>query len=269
MCVPTQELCRRFAWNFAHEWRFCCEKPPYRGNPRHLESARRLKRRGTKLADERFYAATTQSELNEEMTMSETTSSSELWLSSRATLVESLIRELHQTERSCATHCRREAARFGDERPARALLALAEHAQLVLARMQPVGRSSWGRKLAERVGSGLSLFREMILDRIIREERSYRGTLLGVRHGIDLVKLLRAAAQSEKSGLMLEFADSWLEKRTLLWEEAVLALEWFDENPDAALAVRAQTAKRFVQPPAMAEPAAEVIVNGASATASP
>lgn len=201
--------------------------------------------------------------------MSETTSSSELWLSSRATLVESLIRELHQTERSCAKHCRREAARFGDERPAQALLALADHAEVVLARMAPVGRGGWGRKLAEHLGSGLSLFREMILDRIVREERSYRGTLLGVRHGIDLVKLLRAAAQSEKSDLMLEFADNWLEKRTLLWEEAVLALEWFDQNPDAALAVRAQTAKRFVQPLAAVEDEADATVNGASVAASP
>ena len=52
---------------------------------------------------------------------------------------------------------------------------------------------------------------------------------------------VRDAAISEKSELMLEFADKWLEKRTILWEEAVAALAWFDEHPDKALAVRAQT----------------------------
>ena len=166
---------------------------------------------------------------------------SDLWLESRATLVESLLRELHQTERSCATHCRREAKRFPGERPAHALTHLADHAESVLDRMAPIGRDGFAQRMAQGVGSFLSLFREVLLDRIVREERSYRGTLLGVRHGIDLVLLLRDAAISEKSELMLEFADKWLEKRIILWEEAVAALAWFDEHPDKALAVRAQT----------------------------
>lgn len=166
---------------------------------------------------------------------------SDLWLESRATLVESLLRELHQTERSCATHCRREAARFPGERPAYAMTHLADHAESVLDRMAPIGRDGFAQKAAQGVGSFLSLFREAVLDRVVREERSYRGTLLGVRHGIDLVILLRNVAISEKSELMLEFADKWLEKRTMLWEEAVAALAWFDENPEKALAVRAQT----------------------------
>ncbi|MBL8739460.1 MAG: hypothetical protein JNK04_00150 [Myxococcales bacterium] len=172
--------------------------------------------------------------------MSESDSSA-LWLESRATLVESLLRELHQTERSCATHCRREAERFPGERPAYAMIHLAEHADQVLERMKPLGRDGTAQKLAEGLGSFLSLCRELVLDRIVREERSYRGTLLGVRHGIDLVILLRNAAVSEKSDLMLEFCDKWLEKRTVLWEEAVAALEWFDQNPERAMAVRAQT----------------------------
>jgi hypothetical protein len=171
--------------------------------------------------------------------MSEPESSS-LWLEARATLVESLLRELHQTERSCATHCRREAARFPNERPAFALLHLADHAESVLERMKPVGRDGAAQKLAQGLGSLFSACRELVLDNIVREERSYRGTLLGVRHGIDLVILLRNAAISEKSDLMLEFADKWLEKRTVLWEEAVAALQWFDENPERALAVRAR-----------------------------
>jgi hypothetical protein len=173
--------------------------------------------------------------------MSGTESSSDLWLESRATLVESLLRELHQTERSCATHCRREAERFPGERPAYAMIHLAEHAEAVLNRMTPLGKGGFGQKVAEGVGSFLSIFREAVLDRVVREERSYRGTLLGVRHGIDLVVLMRNAAISEKSDLLLEFADNWLDKRTVLWEEAVAALAWFDENPEKAMAVRAQT----------------------------
>lgn len=169
------------------------------------------------------------------------TESSDLWLESRATLVESLLRELHQTERSCATHCRREAERFPGERPAYALIHLADHAESVLERMKPLGRDGTAQKIAEGFGSFLSVCREAVLDRIVREERSYRGTLLGVRHGIDLVILLRNAAISEKSDLMLDFADKWLARRTMLWEEAVAALEWFDQNPERALAVRART----------------------------
>src|SRR5688572_6365740 len=112
-------------------------------------------------------------------------SSSDLWLESRATLVEALLRELHQTERSCATHCRREADRFPGERPAYAMNHLADHADAVLQRMTPLGRDGFGQKVARGVGSFFSLFREAVIDRVIREERSYRVTLLGIRHGID------------------------------------------------------------------------------------
>ena len=39
--------------------------------------------------------------------------------------------------------------------------------------------------------------RHFVVDRFVDVEQSYRGTLLGMRHGLDLVRLLREVADDE------------------------------------------------------------------------
>ena len=116
--------------------------------------------------------------------------------SARAYL-HSLARELFQTETSAARHCRREAERLGDTGPARALLAVADHADAVLKELPAIAErndmpvSKGGRM----TGALFSQLRDKMFDMLIDSDRSYRGTLLGCRHGLDVVRTLQQLAR--------------------------------------------------------------------------
>jgi glycine/D-amino acid oxidase-like deaminating enzyme/nitrite reductase/ring-hydroxylating ferredoxin subunit len=152
-------------------------------------------------------------------------------------LLRHLSHELWQTEVSASQHCRREAERLGDTPPARALLAAAEHADSVLDELP---RVTQGRPLAKSgigmaIGKVFSEVRDTIADKLLTSERSYRGTLLGLRHGLDLVHLLHNAAKRAQDEALVAFLDSWLRKREPLVEEVVAQLGWFAELPERAL----------------------------------
>jgi hypothetical protein len=111
-------------------------------------------------------------------------------------LVTTLFRELFQTEQSAVDHPRVEAQRLGDVPPAGAMLAIAAHAERMLSEAQALARErdlpavEGGRV----VGSVFSALRQCLGDLMLSHEKSYRGTILGARHGIDLVTLLEHAA---------------------------------------------------------------------------
>ncbi|HET8935196.1 MAG TPA: Rieske 2Fe-2S domain-containing protein [Polyangiales bacterium] len=152
-------------------------------------------------------------------------------------LIRQLSHELWQTELSASQHCRREAERLGDLPPARALLAAAEHADSVLAVLPELGK---GRPFANG-GIGLALgkvfteVRDTIADKLLTSERSYRGTLLGLRHGVDLVQSLRLAAARARDAQLTTFLESWQHRRVPLVEEVANQLGWFADHPDRAL----------------------------------
>jgi len=154
-------------------------------------------------------------------------------------LFKRLGHELFQTETSAALHCRREAERLGSAPPAEALRALANHAQDVLrelptmATMTSIPESKGG----SMVGRLFSEIRDKVADRVIDSERSYRGTLLGARHGIDLVRLLRFAAERHGDDPLRAFCDIWLERRGQLVERVADELAWFASHPEAATAL--------------------------------
>jgi hypothetical protein len=151
-------------------------------------------------------------------------------------LVPSLLVELHQAEHSTCRHAMREANRLGSIPPAAAMRVIGAHANLVIdeleafARQRDVSLSALGSVL----GDTFSLVRDFFVDRVIDVERSYRGTLLGVRHGIDLVRLLRTAAEDEHDHELVTWCDRWLPVRTRLAREAADELEWFGKNPTFA-----------------------------------
>jgi hypothetical protein len=155
----------------------------------------------------------------------------------RRSLLESLIREFFQTETSALKHCRREARRLGDESPARALLAVSNQAARVLRELPEIceqhklPRSAGG----VIVGSLFSFARDKFADRLIRLERSYRGTMLGVRHGVDLVLLLAKTARDSGLSDLEEFCEQWLAARQPLVEDLERELAWFAQHPPAAL----------------------------------
>jgi hypothetical protein len=155
----------------------------------------------------------------------------------RHELLESLFHELFQTERSASEHPRREARRLGASPPARALGAVAEHASRALASLPalaaecelPVGRAG------SRLGAVFSRLRQLVLDRFVDAERSYRGTLLGIRHGVDLVHLVREVADREGIDALVQWCDDWLIERCPLVEHVAGELAWFAEEPKIAL----------------------------------
>lgn len=149
-----------------------------------------------------------------------------------------LCRELAQSERSADVHTRREARRLGDVPPARALFALGEHArqqrpgfEALACRRQP----ERGIQIARFIGEMFSVVRTLIADRIIDAERSFRGTLLGFRHGVDITRLLREVAIRTGDRELIAFCDSWLEGRLTLVHDAERQLAWFAEVPARAL----------------------------------
>ena len=152
-------------------------------------------------------------------------------------LLESLLTELFQSERSAEIHPPKEASRLGDSAPARALRAVSQHARSVRAELRELARE---RDLSatdggSRIGDLFSWARRTLSDPLMEEERSYRATLLGMRHGLDLVKLVRATAESADDGELAAWCTEWLSVREPLVEEVCSQLAWFGWHPERAL----------------------------------
>jgi hypothetical protein len=156
-----------------------------------------------------------------------------------------LCRELAQSERSADVHTRREARRLGDIPPARALQALGEHARAERQRYDAIvsqRQAASGLKLGRIFGGIFSTLRNYLFDRMIDSERSYRGTLLGFRHGVDTMRLLREVAVRVGDDRLLQFCDAWLRRRLELIGEAERQLAWFADVPSRALRSGMRTA---------------------------
>ena len=152
-------------------------------------------------------------------------------------LVQTLIQELFQTETSAVKHCRREGSRYGDTPPAQALRAVANHAEEALRLLPNLANheSLPVSRLGILTGSLFSQLRDKLFDRLVQSERSYRGTLLGIRHGVDLVVSLRHAAEAVGNEHIFDFCESWLVQRNVLMERVEEELVWFSRHPDAAV----------------------------------
>lgn len=152
-------------------------------------------------------------------------------------LLCNLFPELFQTEQSALSHPQREAERLGSVPPAQALRAVSAHAERVLKELPelatqhnlPVSR------LGQAVGQLFSNLRQWFADHLIDEERSYRGTLLGMRHGVDLVLLIRHAARVQGDPGLEGWCTTWLTERVPLVEEVAAQLGWFAVTPKVAL----------------------------------
>ncbi|PCC73570.1 hypothetical protein SAMN02745121_08450 [Nannocystis exedens] len=153
------------------------------------------------------------------------------------TWLANLARELFQTEQSAQRHPRLEAERLGDVPPAHCLRAVADHADSALAELPGLAEqyklpvSTGGRA----VGAAFSVVRNQFADMFLSLERSYRGTLLGMRHGVDLMLLFEKVARRDGAVALADWCVGWLEKRTALLAEAEQALAWFAEHPERAL----------------------------------
>lgn len=156
-------------------------------------------------------------------------------------LLGRLFVELFQTEESARKHPRVEAERLGDTPPGRAMRAVAGHAVRVLPELRRLAEAEGlgTRSAGSWIGDAFSLARRIAFDRMLDREKSYRGTLLGLYHGIDVVRLLRAAARAHGRDRIASFCDAWLDERIGLIEAAGRQLDWFGAHP--ALAVESST----------------------------
>jgi hypothetical protein len=155
----------------------------------------------------------------------------------RRQLVPRLFVELFQTEKSACEHPRIEAERLGETPPAYAMLAVSAHAERTLAEIRRVAEAEAlvSTSVGTFLGGTFSAFRDWFIDRALDREKSYRATLIGLRHGIDLVRLLHSASRSERRSELVEFCRAWLSQRPPLVEAAARQLDWFGAHAPIAL----------------------------------
>ena len=151
-------------------------------------------------------------------------------------LTQSLFPEVFQTEQSAEEHCAREAKRLV-ERPAAAMIAVSDHARASLTRLHAFAEKRDVRTstVGKVVGHLFSEVRERLADHFVSSELSYRGTLLGIRHGVDLFRLLGEAAQNEGDAELAELCSSWLAARAALTANVEAQLAWFAAHPEDAM----------------------------------
>jgi hypothetical protein len=152
-------------------------------------------------------------------------------------LRDKLTRELAQSEIDAALHTRREATRLGDIPPAHALLQIAAHADQTNPHLASLveGRQPVGVRLGRFVGRCFSRLRHEISDRIMDSERSYRATLLGLKHGHDVARLLRDVCDHTGDAELHQLCEQLVIERGALIERAEAALRWFARHPELAL----------------------------------
>jgi hypothetical protein len=142
-----------------------------------------------------------------------------------------LCRELVQSEHSARVHPARYARRLGNTPPGTALRAIVDHAYEIKPRLESLIRGADGLGAGRAIGNGLSAVRHLVIDPFTDIERSFRGTLLGLYHGVDVACLLRAVAIRKDDAFLAGFCVDLIAKRTMLIEHARQSMGWFAERP--------------------------------------
>jgi hypothetical protein len=156
--------------------------------------------------------------------------------SDRCRLLDKLLRELQRSEEQALEHPPREARRIGETAPVIALRDVAVHALAMRPRLTLVLD---GHELATgrtRITATLSTLRHLVTDRIHDAERAYRTALLDLRHGLDVVRVLREVARLEGLFALIRWCDDWLAERRTLVARVEAQLAWFADQSFASTA---------------------------------
>jgi hypothetical protein len=155
----------------------------------------------------------------------------------RPSLISVLMPEALQAEDSAASHCGREAERLGSAPPGISMRAVAEHAGRAGVALPALARTRGheAAPAATRIGRLFSDVRDFGADLMVSSEKSYRGTLLGLHHGLGVFLLLEDAAVAVGDQALADFCTAWLSERTRLVADVERDLAWFAANPVRAL----------------------------------
>ncbi len=98
-----------------------------------------------------------------------------------------------------------------------------------------VGKKTLGLGVGREIGRIFSTTRYIAVDRLIDAQRAYRGTLLGLQHGLDCGRVLRRVAEHTGESAIITWCDDALRRRAELIEIAEEQLDWFADFPEVAL----------------------------------
>jgi len=149
--------------------------------------------------------------------------------SDRRRLLDKLLRELQRSETQAIEHPSREGRRLGETAPVLALREVALHAQQLRPRL--VHALDGHALVPGRVSATFSTLRQLVVGRVYDAERSFRGALLDLRHGVDVVRVLRDVARLEELFALIRWCDDWLAARRTLVARVEAQLAWFAEQP--------------------------------------
>jgi hypothetical protein len=157
--------------------------------------------------------------------------------SDRRRLLDKLVREVVRSETQACEHAPREARRSGETPPVATLREVASHAEAMRPRFHqaleahevPIGRGG--------LSTTLMSLRHLVVDRVQDPERTYRGALLDLRHGIEVVRVLREIAHLEELFGLIRWCDDWLSARRTLVARVEAQLGWFAEQELAKAAL--------------------------------
>jgi hypothetical protein len=151
----------------------------------------------------------------------------------REHLTPSLLAELYELEEDGYRLASREANRLGGRGPAAALRAVAGHAGETLEELPALART---RNVRLGAAGAVALdtlrrLRDTVIAPFTDHEHAYRRVLSALRRGIDLVRLLHAAARDEGDELLAAWCKRWLSGRETLVAGVAKELDWFARHP--------------------------------------
>lgn len=150
--------------------------------------------------------------------------------SERRRLLDKLLRELVRSEEQAVEHAPREAKRIGEAPPIDALRDVAIHALAMKPRLERVLRGHDLLPGRGAITATLSSLRHLVTDRMHDAERAYRAALLDLRHGLDVVRVLREVARLEELFALIRWCDDWLPARRTLVARVEAQLDWFADQ---------------------------------------
>jgi len=149
----------------------------------------------------------------------------------RRRLLDKLLRARLASEVQATEHAPREARRIGETPPVTALRDIGVHSLAMRPRLTQALEGHGLVAARGGIGATLSSLRHIVADRMHDTERSYRAALLDLRHGLDVVRVLREVARLEELFGLIRWCDDWLGARRTLVARVEAQLDWFADQP--------------------------------------